>query len=266
MTGSMPDLTRDISDAREIGSEIDVRIVRGHLGGEEIAFFRRQYARGFILAEQTILRRIAERAHADFACIDGERGPRSWNASRGTQLSIVLCQHQVGSRASAATTSITAIQVEHLGQHIRQPTGRIRQAGKLLELATPLLHRLGNLRNMRITNLAHVYAGIRHYSIGGGKILSHAGHIPQLNRAVFDTDAVEIQGLCRLGKLRQCVVRHVFQNVHHVSRGLHVRTVIGHQCGQFPYRLLGLRIRSVDMLGECFNAGLRFVGVAGLNL
>ena len=157
MTGSMPDLTRDISDAGEIGSEIDVRVVRGHLGGEEIAFFRRQYARGFILAEQTIPRRIAERAHADFAVS---------TVSVATQLECLpwhAAQHcsvpaPVGSRASAATTSITAIQVEHLGQHIRQPTGRIRQAGKLLELATPLLHRLGNLRNMRITNLAHVYA------------------------------------------------------------------------------------------------------------
>ncbi len=52
----------------------------------------------------------------------------------------------------------------------------------------------------------------------------------------------------------------------HVSRGLHVRTVIGNQCGQFPYRLLSLRISIVDMLRECFNAGLRFVGVACLNL
>ena len=91
MTGSMPDLTRDISDAREIGSEIDVRIVRGHLGGEEIAFFRRQYARGFILAEQTIPRRIAERTHADFACIDGERGPTQLECLPVARSSALFC-------------------------------------------------------------------------------------------------------------------------------------------------------------------------------
>ena len=54
---------------------------------------------------------------------------------------------------------------------------------------------------MRIANLAHVYTGIRHYSIGGGKILSHAGHIPQLNRAVFDTDAVE-SGIWKRNELK----------------------------------------------------------------
>ena len=65
---------------------------------------------------------------------------------------------------------------------------------------------------------------------------------PQMNHAVLDAYAVKAQSLHRFFQLRQRIVRHILQDMHHVAHGLHIGAVVWHERGKPPHRLLCLRV------------------------